>query len=155
MSETGNLYKNMTVRFSLINDQHVKNLQKLENLSREKGKPKNQIIMDAVEQYFGTMDSGMEGMEETDAVRDGLRQYAAEIKASLKEEIKNEVRQELLRELFGAVAGIAPRAGLESVRAAPEEDGGTDAGGEDVVRDDYMEELKSDPGIVESAMKWG
>ena len=155
MSEKGNLYKNMTVRFSLINDQHVKNLQKLENLSREKGKPKNQIIMDAVEQYFGTMDSRQEGTEETDTVRDDLRQYAAGIKASLKEEIKNEVRQELLKELFGAVAGIAPRAGMESVRAAPEEDGGTDAGGEDVVRDDYMEELKSNPGIVESAMKWG
>ena len=155
MSETGNLYKNTTVRFSLINDQHVKNLQKLDKLSRETGKPKNQIIMDAVEQYFGTMDSRQDGTEETDPVRDGLRQYAAEIKASLKEDIKNEVRQELLRELFGAVAGIAPRAGLESIRASPEEDGGTDAGGEDAVQDDYMEELKSNPGIVASAMKWG
>ena len=155
MSEKGNLYKNMTVRFSLINDQHVKNLQKLENLSMEKGRPKNQIIMDAVEQYFGTMDSRREGAGGTDAARDELRQYAAGIKASLKEEIKNEVRQELLKELFGAVAGIAPRAGLESIRAAPEGDAGRDAGPEDSGQDGHMEELKSNPGIVESAMKWG
>ena len=141
MSEKGNLYKTISVRFSLINEQHVRCLQKIENQGRAAGMPKSQIIIKALEDHFGEMDDDGMGRALAEAKED-IGQYAQ----GIKETIKREIRQELMAELLGMVSGIDLRGTAAGTAAASPPADGTEDGAFD---------LEKNEGIVESAMKWG
>lgn len=141
MSETGNLYKTISVRFSLLNEQHVRCLQKIENQGKAAGIPKSQIIIKALEDHFGEMDADGTGRALAEAKED-IRQYAKDI----KETIEREIRQELMAELLGMVSGISLRGKAEETAAA---------GSPVDETEDRTFHLEKNEGIVESAMKWG
>ena len=47
------LFVSFMLRFSLINDQHVKVMDILDEVVKNDKRSKNQIVMDALEYYFG------------------------------------------------------------------------------------------------------
>lgn len=53
---SGDLFRPFSVRFSLKNERHVKILQKFNDNNLNRGKVKNQIVMDALEMYFNTLE---------------------------------------------------------------------------------------------------
>lgn len=145
MGEMGNLYKNVIVRFSLINEQHVRSLQGLERLSKSTGESRNQIIINAVEMYCG----GVDRTDETERALDGIKEEIRRYGEVIKEQIKNEVRQEVLKELIGVVSGINPQ-GMAGM--VPQARSGPD--GEEN-SPDPVPALEEDAGILENALKWG
>ena len=139
MSEKGNLYKTISVRFSLVNEQHVRCLQKIEKQGKMAGKSRSQIVIKALEDYFGKTDD--DGAGQVSAAKNEIEQYAKDI----KEKLKSEIRQGLMTELLGVVSGISLRGMADAVPAADT----PMTGKEDLA------ELEDNAGIVESAMKWG
>lgn len=98
----GELFRHFTIRFSLKKEQHVRLLQKFEDKKLNGGKAKNQMVMDALEMYFGALESG-EGKE---LPEDMTPVYFEKRLFEMKEEIKTEVIQEVVRIVLGnAVVG--------------------------------------------------
>ena len=142
MSEKGDLYKTVSVRFSYLNEKHAKCLEKLADYEADSGEPKSRVIIKALVKFFEDMESDGDGRYLEDAKKD-FEQYANE----QKEKLKNEIRQELMKELFAMVSGIGlcGRAGNgdfpDSLEPQREKESGSG--------------FEADAGIVESEMKWG
>ena len=56
----GELFRHFTIRFSLKKKQHVKLLQKFEDKKLIGSRTKNQLVMDALEMFFDTLEAGEE-----------------------------------------------------------------------------------------------
>ena len=54
---SGDLFRAFTVRFSLKKGQHVRMLQKFEDRKLNDGKSKNQVVMDALEMYYNSLEN--------------------------------------------------------------------------------------------------
>lgn len=143
MSEKGNLFKTLSVRFSLANEQHVRCLQNIEQYGRDTGESKSQLIIKALGEFFGGLEADKE-QQVSAAVKKEIEQYADRI----KEKLKNEVRQELMAELFGMLAGINLRGTAEPAPAAS-------PGKEGVKEAEDSPGLDDNEDIVANVMKWG
>lgn len=54
---SGDLFRAFTVRFSFKKEQHVRMLQKFEDRKLNDGKTKNQVVMDALEMYYNSLEN--------------------------------------------------------------------------------------------------
>lgn len=89
---SGDLFRPFSVRFSLKNERHVKILQKFNDNNLNRGKVKNQIVMDALEMYFNAMESNSATRENKTVTKQFFEQQL--------EQFKQECKGEMLRELF-------------------------------------------------------
>lgn len=71
---SGDLFRAFTVRFSFKKKQHVRMLQKFEDRKLTDGKAKNQVVMDALEMYFGALENNNETKEEKLNTKEFLEQ---------------------------------------------------------------------------------
>lgn len=89
---SGDLFRAFTVRFSLKKGQHVRMLQKFEDRKLNDGKSKNQVVMDALEMYYNSLENDSD-TEENKLITEQLLELRLM-------KFRQEFREEMLRELF-------------------------------------------------------
>lgn len=138
----GELFRHFTIRFSLKKKQHVKMLQKFEDKKLIGSRTKNQLVMDALEMFFDTLEAG----EEKELPEEMTTEYFEKRLSEAKEDIKREVLQEVFRIVLGnMVAGqIAVEATLPGREPEPEETG----------EDDGVADISGMPDIMDKIMSW-
>lgn len=116
----GDLFRGFSVRFSFKKRQHVKMLEKFEDRKLNGGKAKNQIIMDALEMYYDSLENN----GNTDVNREITGKYLEERLVQFKQEMLLDI----LRILVGAnmagktIAISVPGGEQETGNLADEED---------------------------------
>lgn len=61
---SGDLFRAFTVRFSYKKEQHVRMLEKFEDKKLNDGKAKNQVVMDALEMYYNSLENDSDTKED-------------------------------------------------------------------------------------------
>ena len=89
---SGDLFKGFPVRFSMKNMQHVRVLEKFEDRRLNGGKVKNQIIMDALEMYYNSLENDSATKKDKVITEQLLEQRLMKF--------RQEFREEMLRELL-------------------------------------------------------
>lgn len=138
----GELFRHFTIRFSLKKKQHVKMLQKFEDKKLIGSRTKNQLVMDALEMFFDTLEAG----EEKELPEEMTTEYFEKRLSEAKEDIKREVLQEVFRIVLGNMAAgqIAVEATLPGREPEPEETG----------EDDGVADISGMPDIMDKIMSW-
>ena len=138
----GELFRHFTIRFSLKKKQHVKMLQKFEDKKLIGSRTKNQLVMDALEMFFDTLEAG----EEKELPEEMTTEYFEKRLSEAKEDIKREVLQEVFRIVLGNMAAgqIAVEATLPGRDPEPEETG----------EDDGVADISGMPDIMDKIMSW-
>lgn len=103
MAETGNLFTRISLRFSMLNKQHVQLLKRLDKESREDKKSKNQIIMDALSSYFGTKDLARDSDAADSDLDKSTKAYLSKMFEETKQDVKKDLKVEIIQELFGMI----------------------------------------------------
>ncbi|MCM1159563.1 MAG: hypothetical protein NC348_13865 [Clostridium sp.] len=139
--------KNVTMRFSLLNPDHVRLLEKMEQECRQGGRSfsKNKLIIQCIEEHYAMLESGQaQGMLEQ-----RLKSYVdGEV-----QKIKQEIGMRIYRDVFQmfasglAAAGNQWKPAASEIRAEqPEEPPGhTDSGEVD---------LSENADMMDDIMKW-
>lgn len=149
MSEKGNLYKTVTVRFSFINQEHVDIYKEFTDYCDENRLSRNQKIIDAMG-FYCKHSMGQDETAILDKYKAEMNRYAKEMREQLIRDVESEVRQSVMKELLSIMAGVgagvppASAGGRGKMDAAGEPENGAENDG-----------IQNNPGIVESAMKWG
>ena len=138
----GELFRHFTIRFSLKKKQHVKLLQKFEDKKLIGSRTKNQLVMDALEMFFDTLEAG----EEKELSEEMTTEYFEKRLSEAKEDIKREVLQEVFRIVLGNMAAgqMAVAATLPGREPEPEETG----------EDDGVADISGMPDIMDKIMGW-
>lgn len=89
---SGDLFRAFTVRFSFKKEQHVRILQKFEDRKLNDGKTKNQVVMDALEMYYNSLENDSDTKEDKVITEQLLEQWLMKF--------RQEFREEMLRELL-------------------------------------------------------
>lgn len=89
---SGDLFRAFTVRFSYKKEQHVRMLEKFEDNRLSGGKAKNQVVMDALEMYYNSLENNSDTKEDKVVTKRFLEQRLMKF--------RQEFREEMLRELL-------------------------------------------------------
>ena len=89
---SGDLFRAFTVRFSYKKEQHVRMLEKFEDKKLNDGKAKNQVVMDALEMYYNSLENDSDTKEDKVVMERFLEQRLMKF--------RQEFREEMLRELL-------------------------------------------------------
>ena len=137
----GELFRHFTIRFSLKKKQHVKLLQKFEDKKLIGSRTKNQLVMDALEMFFETLEAG----EEKVLPEEMTSEYFEKRLSEAKEDIKREVLQEVFRVVLGNMAAgqMAVAATLPGREPEPEETG-----------EEGVADISGMPDIIDKIMGW-
>lgn len=135
---SGDLFRAFTVRFSFKKEQHVRMLQKFEDRKLNDGKSKNQVVMDALEMYYNSLENDNDTKENKLITEQLLEQRLMKF--------RHEFREEMLRELLnifvsGMMAGqpiMVSSLNGESQMEDVKEDGAADISGMSDVMDKIM-----------------
>ncbi|HBI60762.1 MAG TPA: hypothetical protein DDY31_06055 [Lachnospiraceae bacterium] len=135
---SGDLFRAFTVRFSFKKEQHVRMLQKFEDRKLNDGKSKNQVVMDALEMYYNSLENDSDTKEDKVITEQLLEQWLMKF--------RKEFREEMLRELLnifvsGRMAGqpvMVSSSNGESHMEDVKEDGAADISGMPDVMDKIM-----------------
>lgn len=135
---SGDLFRAFTVRFSFKKEQHVRILQKFEDRKLNDGKSNNQVVMDALEMYYNSLENDNDTKENKLITEQLLEQRLMKF--------RHEFREEMLRELLnifvsGMMAGqpiMVSSLNGESQMEDVKEDGATDISGMSDVMDKIM-----------------
>ena len=106
------LYVPLSLRFSLINDQHVEVMNLLDEITENDKRSKNQIVIDALAEYF-QKSAGEEIARKTYVDTDTLEKRLSEEREKLRIEIYQEIIQ--------FIAGNALSGGIKSVPVKQED----------------------------------
>ena len=109
---SGDLFRAFTVRFSYKKEQHVRMLQKFEDIRLSGGKAKNQVIMDALEMYF----DALEKKDESGASAELTPDYLEKRLSDMEESIRGKLLQEIVGIILGSVIREKQSVLLESYR---------------------------------------
>lgn len=135
---SGDLFRAFTVRFSFKKEQHVRMLQKFEDRKLNDGKTKNQVVMDALEMYYNSLENDSATKKDKVITEQLLEQRLMKF--------RQEFREEMLRELFNIfvsdrmagqpimVSSLNGESQMEDVK----EDGAADISGMSDVMDKIM-----------------
>lgn len=93
---SGDLFYPYPVRFSMKNVRHIELWDKLHDDELNRGKVKNQIVMDALEMYYNELFKKKDGRED--------RPCKEQFPEQQMEQLKKELREEMWQEMLGAVA---------------------------------------------------
>lgn len=135
------LFVPITLRFSLINDQHVEVMNMLDELAETDKRSKNQIVMDALEYYF------RQGTDEETSSQTYIDTAAFESRLS---EEREKLRLEIYQDVIRFIAGSALSGGVKTVIMEPE---GMEIQGQKQKSEDY-EEFGDNGVMMKDVMKW-
>ena len=142
----GDLFHGYPLRFSMKRGQHVKVLEKFEDRKLNNGKPRNQVIIDALERYYDEMENENDaGGDEVVTVK-MLEQKLIQFRQGFRDEIM----QELLRVFISSMAGqqVVVPVPIEEPEPAAEGMGGENAAGES------MADISGMPDVMDKIMGW-
>ena len=137
---SGDLFRAFTVRFSYKKEQHVRMLQKFEDNRLNGGKTKNQVVMDALEMYYNSLENDSDTKEDKVITEQFLEQRLMKL--------RQEFREEMLRELLnifvsGRMAG-QPIMVSSTNGASQMED----------VKKDRAADISEMPDVMDKVMGW-
>lgn len=135
----GDLFHGYPLRFSMKKSQHVKVLEKFEDRRFNRGKTRNQVIIDALERYYDEMEMESEDNGGGDEVVTGklLEQKLIQF----RQEFREEMTQELLRIFISSMArqpAVVTAPVVEPDAEKIEENDAADIGGMPDVMDKIM-----------------
>lgn len=137
---SGDLFRAFTVRFSYKKEQHVRMLQKFEDNRLSGGKAKNQVIMDALEMYYNSLENNSDTKEDKVVTERFLEQRLMKF--------RQEFREEMLRELLNIfVSGRT--AGQPVMVFSPNDESQM----EDVNKDGAAD-ISGMPDVMDKIMSW-
>lgn len=84
---SGDLLRAFTVRFSYKKEQHVRMLQKFEDKKLNDGKTKNQVVMDALEMYYNSLENDSDTKEDKVITEQFLEQHLMKFRQEFWEEM--------------------------------------------------------------------
>ena len=84
---SGDLFRAFTVRFSYKKEQHVRMLQKFEDKELNDGKTKNQVVMDALEMYYNSLENNSDTKEDKVVTERFLEQHLMKFRQEFWEEM--------------------------------------------------------------------
>ena len=84
---SGDLFRAFTVRFSYKKEQHVRMLQKFEDKKLNGGKTKNQVVMDALEMYYNSLENDSDTKEDKVVMKRSLEQRLMKFSQEFREEM--------------------------------------------------------------------
>lgn len=137
---SGDLFRAFTVRFSYKKEQHVRMLQKFEDNRLNGGKTKNQVVMDALEMYYNSLENNSDTKEDKVVTKRFLEQRLMKF--------RQEFREEMLRELLnifvsGRMAGKPVMVSSSNGRSQMED-----------VKEDGAADISGMPDIMDKIMSW-
>ena len=140
---SGDLFHGYPLRFSMKKSQHVRVLEKFEDRRYNKGKTRNQVIIDALERYYDEMETGSEDAGGRDEV---VTEKLLEQKLI---RFRQEFREEMIQELFRIF--ISSVTGQQAVVPVPIEK--TEPAATDMEEDDTAD-ISGMPDVMEKIMGW-
>ena len=84
---SGDLFRAFTVRFSYKKEQHVRMLEKFEDNRLNGGKTKNQVVMDALEMYYNSLENDSDTKEDKVVTERFLEQHLMKFRQEFWEEM--------------------------------------------------------------------
>lgn len=137
---SGDLFRAFTVRFSFKKEQHVRMLQKFEDRKLNDGKSKNQVVMDALEMYYNSLENDSDTKEDKVITEQLLEQWLMKF--------RQEFREEMLRELLNIF--VSDRMAGQSVMVSSPNN---ESQMEDV-KEDEVSDISGMPDVMEKIMSW-
>lgn len=147
MGEKNALYKSFCLRFSLINKQHVELLQKFEQESASGRKSRNQIIMDALADYYQKHEALKNDVGAEKPL--SMEQLNKRLEC-LKNDIRVELYQEFMKLFAGNLMGVPNRVMMAvpttQMIKQPEETVGNE--------EEELFDIEEDDVIMSNVQKW-
>ena len=141
------MYRTVTIRFSLLNPDHVRLLEQMEQECRSGSNTlsKNKLIIRCIEEHYAMLASG----NPEEALEERLKSYVDKEVQKIRQEIGKEIYQDVFRMFTGGLVAAGNQrmpAVTEIMAEKPEEQTGhTDIGGID---------LSENADIMDEVMKW-
>ncbi len=137
---SGDLFRAFTVRFSYKKEQHVRMLQKFEDKKLNDGKAKNQVVMDALEMYYNSLENNSDTKEDKVVTERFLEQRLMKF--------RQEFWEEMLRELLnifvsGRMAGQTIMLSSPNGKSQMED-----------VKGDGVADISGMPDVMDKIMRW-
>ena len=137
---SGDLFRAFTVRFSFKKEQHVRMLQKFEDRKLTDGKAKNQIVMDALEMYYNSLENDSDTKEDKVITEQLLEQWLMKF--------RQEFREEMLRELLNIFVS-GRMAGQSVMVSSPNKESQMED-----VKEDELSDISGMPDVMNKIMSW-
>lgn len=137
---SGDLFRAFTVRFSFKNGQHVRMLQKLEDRKLNDGKTKNQVVMDALEMYYNSLENDSDTKEDKVITEKILEQWLMKF--------RQEFREEMLRDLLNIFVS-GRMAGQPIMASSPNKESQMED-----VKEDGVSDISGMPDVMDKIMSW-
>lgn len=137
---SGDLFRAFTVRFSFKKEQHVRMLQKFEDRKLNDGKSKNQVVMDALEMYYNSLENDSDTKEDKVITEQLLEQWLMKF--------RQEFREEMLRELLNIFVSDRMAAQPIMVSSPNKESQMAD------VKGDKVSDISGMPDVMDKIMSW-
>lgn len=137
---SGDLFRAFTVRFSFKKEQHVRMLQKFEDRKLNDGKSKNQVVMDALEMYYNSLENDSDTKEDKVITEQLLEQWLMKF--------RQEFREEMLRELLNIFVS-GRMAGQSVMVSSPNNE--SQMGD---VKEDEVSDISGMPDVMDKIMSW-
>ena len=137
---SGDLFRAFTVRFSFKKEQHVRMLQKFEDRKLNDGKTKNQVVMDALEMYYNSLENDSDTKEDKVITEQLLEQRLMKF----RQEFREEMLQELLKIFVsGRMAGQSVMVSSPNKESQMED-----------VKEDKVSYISGMPDVMNKIMNW-
>lgn len=137
---SGDLFRAFTVRFSFKKEQHVRMLQKFEDRKLNDGKTKNQVVMDALEMYYNSLENDSDKKEDKVITEQLLEQWLMKL--------RQEFREEMLRELLNIFVS-GRMAGQSVMVSSPNNESQMED-----VKVDEVSDISGMPDVMDKIMSW-
>ena len=137
---SGDLFRAFTVRFSLKKGQHVRMLQKFDDRKLPDGKTKNQVVMDALEMYYNSLENDSDTEENKLITEQLLEQRLMKF--------RQEFREEMLRELLNIFVS-GRMAGQPIMVSSPNKESQMED-----VKEDGVADISGMPDVMDKIMGW-
>ena len=137
---SGDLFRAFTVRFSLKKGQHVRMLQKFEDRKLNDGKTKNQVVMDALEMYYNSLENDSDTEENKLSTEQLLEQRLMKF--------RQEFSEEMLRELLNIFVS-GRMAGQPIMVSSPNKESQMED-----VKEDGVADISGMPDVMDKIMGW-
>ena len=135
---SGDLFRAFTVRFSYKKEQHVRMLQKFEDNRLNGGKTKNQVVMDALEMYYNSLENNSDTKEDKVVTERFLEQRLMKFRQEFWEEMLRELLNIFVSGRMSGQSVMVSSPNGESPMEDVKENGAADISGMSDVMDKIM-----------------
>lgn len=126
---SGDLFREFTVRFSYKKEQHVRMLEKFEDNRLNGGKTKNQVVMDALEIYYNSLENDSDTKEDKVVMERFLEQRLMKFRQEFREEMLRELLNIFVSDRMAGQPVMVSSPNGESQMEDVKEDGAADISG--------------------------